>query len=134
MGFAVVEEFGQGRQGQRLVVVLDILQHQREIRTHLIIIELQRLAVVAQQSREQQVHPADAAEIAVGVIFIAFAHRIVDDRLDPGSILHEEEQVIGMGIPLQNSTEEKGQQILSGQYGEDTGIEGAFAQHDAEHG
>ncbi len=107
MGFAVVEEFGQGRQGQRLVVVLDILQHQREIRTHLIIIELQRLAVVAQQSREQQVHPADAAYIAVGVIFIAFAHRIVDDRLDPGSILHEKEQVIGMGIPLQNSTEEK---------------------------
>ena len=53
MGFAVVEKFGQGRQGQRLVVVLDILQHQREIRTHLIIIELQRLAVVAQQSREQ---------------------------------------------------------------------------------
>ena len=40
MGFAVVEEFGQGRQGQRLVVVLDILQHQREIRTHLIIIVL----------------------------------------------------------------------------------------------
>lgn len=50
--FTVVEELCQLRQSQRLVVMLDILQHQGKVRPHLIIIKLQCLTVTAQKGGE----------------------------------------------------------------------------------
>lgn len=68
---AVMEKFCKGGQRQCLVVVLDILKDQREIRSHLVIIELDSFAVIPDQMREKQMNPANAVIITEGISLIA---------------------------------------------------------------
>ena len=49
MRLAVVEELGEGRKRQSLIIVLYILKYEREVSTHLVIIELYSTAVVSQK-------------------------------------------------------------------------------------
>ena len=134
MRLAVVKQLRQGGQGESLIIMLNILEHQRKIRAHLIIIKLDGLAVIPQHRREKQIDAADAAAVAVHVVSAGFDHHHVDAALEAGIVFGKKEQIIGMLLPLEDRAEKIGQQILAGHEGKENGIKGALPDADREHG
>lgn len=87
VSLAVMEKFCQGSQCQCPVIVLDILEHQGKIGSHLVVLKLNSLAVVADQVREKKMNPADTVIVAEVIILVAFSDRVPDDIFQPDNIL-----------------------------------------------
>lgn len=78
-------------------------------------------------------NPVDCVAVAERILLVAFGHGVSDDDLQPVDIVGVKQQVVGVGVPLQDRAEKVGEQVFLRHQGEKSRVKCTLPDHDREY-